>query len=191
MLFLPSVDEMYQPGEKWHIELGYLERILEGASRPGHYQGVTQIVKKLFDLVRPNVAFFGQKDFQQVLVLRKMVESLHIPVELVMCPIVREKDGLALSSRNVHLSEDERSRALVLSAALKMVRDDFGRKTLDELKQEAVSLIASREGVELDYFEIFDAQTLQPATTGREGDMVALVAAKVGNTRLIDNIILK
>ncbi|WP_317132937.1 pantoate--beta-alanine ligase [Arcticibacter tournemirensis] len=191
ILFLPSVEEMYEPGESWHLDLGYLENVLEGKIRPGHYQGVTQVVKKFFDIVKPDVAFFGQKDFQQVLILRSMVKMLNIPVKLVMCPIKREEDGLALSSRNIHLSSSERHNALALSASLNSAKDHFSVKSLDELKSDAIAFLSASEGVELDYFEIYDAETLQPATSKDVGSIVALVAAKVGETRLIDNILLK
>lgn len=191
ILFLPSVDEMYQPGESWHIDLGYLENIMEGKFRPGHYQGVTQVVKKFFDIVKPDMAFFGQKDFQQVMILRKMVEMLHIPVKLIMCPIKREEDGLALSSRNVQLSPLERGHALALSAALNQAKAHFNEKTLEELASEAKDFLYASDGVDLDYFEIYDAGTLTPASSGEGRSVVALVAARVGDTRLIDNMILK
>lgn len=190
ILFLPSVDEMYKPGESWHIDLGYLENILEGKSRPGHYQGVTQVVKKFFDIVKPDLAFFGQKDFQQVLILQKMIEMLHIPVTVVMAPIKREDDGLALSSRNVHLSPDERKHALALSKALLQSKEHFNEKEIDELVSEAKAFLNNSEGVELDYFDIYNAGTLTLATSKGDGSVIALVAARVGETRLIDNMIL-
>lgn len=191
VLFLPSVNEMYEPGESWHLDLGYLENVLEGKFRPGHYQGVTQVVKKFFDIVEPDVSFFGQKDFQQVLILRSMVKMLNMPVKLVMCPIKREDDGLALSSRNIHLSSTERHNALALSASLNNAKAHFHEKGLDDLKSEAIAFLSASEGVELDYFEIYDAETLQPASSKDVDSIVALVAAKVGETRLIDNILLK
>lgn len=190
ILFLPPVHEMYQQGESWHIDLGYLEHILEGKSRPGHYQGVTQVVKKFFDIVKPDIAFFGQKDFQQVLILRKMTEMLEIPVNIVMCPIKRESDGLALSSRNIHLSEVERRNALALSAALQTTKDHFQEKDLASLKEEAVAFLNASEGIDLDYFEIYDAATLKPAESKDVESIIALVAARSGETRLIDNMIL-
>lgn len=190
ILFLPPVHEMYQQGESWHIDLGYLEHILEGKSRPGHYQGVTQVVKKFFDIVKPDIAFFGQKDFQQVLILRKMTEMLEIPVNIVMCPIKRESDGLALSSRNIHLSEVERRNALALSSALQTTKDYFQKKDLASLKEEAVAFLNASEGIDLDYFEIYDAATLKPAESKEVESIIALVAARSGETRLIDNMIL-
>lgn len=190
ILFLPSAAEMYDGTEAWHIDLGYIETILEGRFRPGHYQGVTQIVKKLFDLVLPDKAFFGQKDFQQVKVISKMIEIYKMPVEIVTCPILRENDGLAMSSRNIHLSGTERNQALALSQALLITRDNALLEPLDDIKAKAEEYINNSDGIELEYFEICDADTLLPATD-TSTSLIALVAAKVGKTRLIDNIIIK
>ncbi|HWW41730.1 pantoate--beta-alanine ligase, partial [Pedobacter sp.] len=118
VVFMPSVKEMYPVKENWHIDLGNAEFLLEGEFRKGHYQGVTQIVKKLFDAVNPDLAFFGQKDFQQVLMIENMVRYFKLPVQIITCPIIREEDGLAMSSRNIHLSAEDRQHALVLSKAL-------------------------------------------------------------------------
>jgi pantoate--beta-alanine ligase len=190
VLFCPPVSEIYAGDEKsWHIDLGQIEFLLEGKFRPGHYQGVTQVVYKLFSIVEPDLAFFGQKDYQQFLVISKMVGHFALPVKLVMCPIVREPDGLAMSSRNIHLSTDDRRHALVLSKTLLWVKDHFPDKTMEELKSEAERRMASEEDVEPDYFEIADGDTLLPATSNSK-TIVALVAAKVGKTRLIDNVIL-
>ncbi|RVU01490.1 pantoate--beta-alanine ligase [Mucilaginibacter limnophilus] len=187
-LFNPKVSEMYAGNEKWHLDIGELEYLLEGASRPGHYQGVMQVVNKLFDIVQPDVAFFGQKDYQQFLVISKMVELLNIPVNLVMCPIERETDGLAMSSRNVHLSPDDYRHALVLSRTLQHVKNNFNRNNMPFLKAEAFKALSEEPGVKADYFEFADGDTLLPANQNSP-TIVALVAAKVGNTRLIDNMI--
>lgn len=191
VLFLPSVDEMYPPAdENWCIDLGNLELILEGEFRPGHYQGVTQIVKKLFDVVKPDTAFFGQKDFQQVKVINRMVEKLEMPVKIIMCPIKREENGLAMSSRNVRLSEMEKKQALALSQALIKAKGDFGLRKVSELRDDAERFLRNSDGIDFEYFEILDAGNLGPVSQETE-NVVALVAAKVGETRLIDNIILK
>lgn len=190
ILFEPPVTEMYADNEHWHLPIGELEHLLEGASRPGHYQGVTQVVKKLFDIVDPNVAFFGQKDYQQFMVISTMVELLNLPVKLVMCPIERETDGLAMSSRNVHLSAADRQHALTLSKTLNSVKQKFDPNRIAALKHEAEQAIAAEPGVALSYFEIADAQTLHPATINTP-HIVALVAAKVGDTRLIDNVVIR
>ena len=189
MLFYPDVVEMYAKNEKWHLELGELEYLLEGKSRPGHYQGVTQVVYKLFNIVKPEFAFFGQKDYQQFLAITKMVSVLNLPVKLVMCPIKREPDGLAMSSRNVHLTAADHQHALVLSKTLNWVKDNFNIHDIPILQREAKKMITSIQGVELEYFEIADGDTLHPAKQKSE-KVVALVAAKIGTTRLIDNVIL-
>lgn len=190
LVFMPSVEEMYPAPEEWHIDLGPAEFLLEGEFRRGHYQGVTQIVKKLFDAVQPDVAMFGQKDFQQVLMIRNMLDLFDLNVELISCPIIREDDGLAMSSRNIHLSAADRKHALVLSKALAFVKDKFKSLSIPELLQKAKAIIADAPGVELDYFTIANQDTLLPATDKNEGNLVALVAAKVGHTRLIDNVLL-
>lgn len=190
VLFHPPVTEMYANNEQWHLEIGELEHLLEGAFRPGHYQGVTQVVFKLFDIVEPDKAYFGQKDYQQFMVVSRMVELLKLPVKLVMCPIERENDGLAMSSRNVHLTAADRGRALVLSKTLQLVKNEFDNTGIPALKQQAEAAINSEPGVELDYFEIVDGNTLHAANQNTKS-IVALVAAKVGNTRLIDNMILR
>ena len=191
VLFMPEVSEMYSGNEEWHIDLHGLDHILEGKIRPGHYQGVTQIVKKLFDTVEPDKAFFGQKDYQQVMVISEMVKQFQIPVKLIMCPIVREQDGLAMSSRNVYLSALDHEHALVLSQALNLSQKLFPEKSIPEIKEEVSRFISKSAGVMLEYFEICDSQTLQPATIKNGQNLVALVAAKVGQIRLIDNVILQ
>ncbi len=190
ILFNPEVSEMYAGNEHWHLNIGELENLLEGASRPGHYQGVTQVVSKLFNIVEPDKAFFGQKDYQQFLVINKMVELLHMPVKLIMCPIEREADGLAMSSRNVHLTASDRQHALVLSQTLNSVKENFVSDNITGLKETAEQIIAAEPDVELFYFELADAETLHPATQLTE-HVIALVAAKVGHTRLIDNMMIR
>jgi pantoate--beta-alanine ligase len=189
VLFNPEVKEIYDDNEQWHLNIGELEHLLEGEFRPGHYQGVTQVVYKLFNMVKPNTAFFGQKDYQQVLVISKMVELMGLQVELVMCPIKREEDGLAMSSRNIHLTADDRRHSLILSKTLNWAKDNFNGDNVDALQKGAKHLINAVEGVNLEYFEIADGDTLHPADTASK-KVVALVAAKVGKTRLIDNTVL-
>lgn len=189
LLFNPDVNEMYAANEKWHLEIGELEHLLEGKFRPGHYQGVTQVVYKLFDIVKPDIAFFGQKDYQQFLVIQKMVEKLHLPVKLVMCPILREADGLAMSSRNIHLSADDRQHALVLSKTLNWLKQNFDRNKIPALIRECETIITAEPGVDLEYFEIGNGDNLHAADQNTK-NIVALVAAKVGKTRLIDNVLL-
>jgi len=190
ILFNPGVNEMYDGHEQWHLNIGETEHLLEGEFRPGHYQGVTQIVYKLFNIVKPDAAYFGQKDYQQFLIISKMVDMLNMPVKLIMCPIKREANGLAMSSRNIHLSADDKRHALILSRTLNYIKNKFDSHDIPALQQEAAQMINAEPGVELDYFEIADGDTLHTATPESK-KIVALVAAKVGKTRLIDNVLLK
>lgn len=194
VLFNPSVAEMYAPNEYWHLDIGELETLLEGKFRPGHYQGVTQVVYKLFDIVKPDLAFFGQKDYQQFLVIVQMAYLLSMRVRLVMCPILREPDGLAMSSRNIHLSPENRQHALVLSKTLDWFSANFdpSNANITLLAEECRKMIRAEPGVFLEYFEVVDANNLHPVETVRPDnyDIAILAAAKVGNTRLIDNKIM-
>lgn len=189
ILFNPPVNEIYDDNEKWHLNIGDLEHLLEGEFRPGHYQGVTQVVYKLFSIVKPDIAFFGQKDYQQFLVISKMVELLNMPVKLVMCPIERENNGLAMSSRNIHLTPDDKEHALILYKALNWVKNNFDAGNIPAIKQQAELMISNEPGIELEYFEIVDGQTLHTATANTK-NTVALVAARAGKTRLIDNVLI-
>jgi pantoate--beta-alanine ligase len=192
-VFMPSVKEMYPnypAAENWSIDLGEAEFLLEGEFRKGHYQGVTQIVHKLFDAVNPDVAMFGQKDFQQVLMIKSMVNVMKHNVQIITCPIIREEDGLAMSSRNIHLSEEDRSNSLVLSKALFYIEDQYTNLPLDQLLRNAKNIITENKDVELDYLTIANADTLKPISDKADKGIVALVAAKVGQTRLIDNVII-
>lgn len=189
LVFMPQVDTMYPPGSCTWVTVEGLSGILEGAARPTHFRGVTTIVMKLFQLVQPDVAFFGAKDYQQQLLIRQMVRDLDVPVEIVTCPTIREPDGLALSSRNVYLAPAERQAALMLSRSLRWAesRVGAGERDLAAVQQEMLALLHSDPLVRPDYAVIADGGTLEPLTTPR-GEMVALVAAKVGTTRLIDNL---
>lgn len=192
-VFMPSVKEMYPnypTPENWKIDLGPAEFVLEGEFRKGHYQGVTQIVYKLFDAVKPQIALFGQKDFQQVLMIKNMVIALGLQVDIITCPIIRETDGLAMSSRNIHLSETDRQHSLVLSKALFFIEEHYNTKSLFELTQEAKAIINGVEGIQLDYLTIANGDTLLPLEVKTTTNTVALVAAKVGDTRLIDNVMI-
>ncbi len=190
VLFMPDVPEMYPQKEHWHLDIGELEHRLEGKFRPGHYQGVMQIVYKLFIAVKPDFAFFGQKDFQQVRVIEKMAELKNLPVKIVMCPIIRETDGLAMSSRNIHLSPQERKHALVLSWALLQLKNSYVKEASAELRKEAIELISAEPQVQLEYLEIVNTVDLDNDLSDGNKGTIALVAAKVGQTRLIDNMIL-
>lgn len=191
ILFLPSVTEIYNQTKNWVINLEGLDEQLEGKIRPGHYQGVTQVINILFDIIKPTRAFFGQKDYQQVLVIDKMKHLLNISTTIVMCPTVREADGLAMSSRNVHLSPIERKNATALFKSLQLAQAHLANQSIDEVTKQATHFLKNSPGVELEYFEVCDGQTLLPTSDKNSASLVALVAAKLGNTRLIDNILLK
>ena len=190
VLFLPEVDEMYNSNDNWHIKLNDFDTILEGEIRPGHYQGVTQIVKKLFDIVRPDYAFFGQKDFQQFVVISYMVKKLGINVQLIRCPIIRENDGLAMSSRNVYLSKEDRQNALSLFSSLTKAKEEFSHLSITQVKKNAMDYLSNAVGIEVEYFEFYDINTFKPASSKQAENVIALVAARVGNIRIIDNMIL-
>jgi pantoate--beta-alanine ligase len=192
ILFAPPVEEIYpQDAVTWVLVDGLSEK-LDGRSRPGHFRGVTTIVAKLFHIIEPQAAFFGQKDAAQLAVIRRMVRDLDSPVEIVACPIVREPDGLAMSSRNAYLNREERVRALVLQRSLQEARQQFeaGERCSAKLISGAKEVLASEPQVRLDYFEIVDPDTLDPVERISQKTLVA-VAAFVGSTRLIDNIVLE
>jgi pantoate--beta-alanine ligase len=191
LLFAPSVEEMYPAGAVTWVMVKELSGKLDGRSRPGHFRGVTTVVAKLFHIVEPHAAFFGQKDAAQVAIVRRMVGDLNVPVEIVACPIVREPDGLAMSSRNAYLDPQQRQQALVLHRALRRVKKSWeaGERDASRLSAEGHDEIAAEKAVRLDYFEIVDANSLDPLKTARPGALVA-GAAFVGPTRLIDNVIL-
>ena len=191
ILFAPSAEEMYPQGKAtWVVVEGLSER-LDGRSRPGHFRGVTTVVSKLFHIIEPDVAFFGQKDAAQSAVIRRMVSDLNFPVEIVICPIVREPDGLAMSSRNAYLNPDERQRALALHRSLNRVEDEFraGERSAARLIAAATKVFAPEPQIRLDYFEIVDPDSLDPVEQIEHPALVA-IAAYVGSTRLIDNRIL-
>jgi pantoate--beta-alanine ligase len=192
-LFFPVVDEMYPGGTTeavLPINLNGLDTVMEGAHRPGHFAGVIQIVKKLFDSVGPCKAYFGEKDFQQLAVIRKMVKEWKMPVEIIPCPIIRESDGLAMSSRNMRLTAEERKVAPLISKTLFKAKEFFQDHSIDETTELVTALINSEPLMKLEYFEIADITTLQPATADQKKNVVACIAVHLGAVRLIDNIIL-
>jgi pantoate--beta-alanine ligase len=191
LLFAPQPEEMYPSGATTFVDVEGIGDRLDGASRPGHFRGVATIVAKLFHIVAPDKAFFGQKDAAQVAVLRRMVRDLDFDLELVVCPIMRDPDGLALSSRNRYLSAQERAQALVLSRALHAISETYhaGQKQVAPLLDAGRSVMAIEPDVRIDYLEIVDPDTLLPLTEAASGALVA-IAAHVGSTRLIDNTLL-
>jgi pantoate--beta-alanine ligase len=191
ILFAPAVEEMYPQGQATWVVVEGLSEKLDGRSRPGHFRGVTTVVAKLFHILTPDTAYFGQKDAAQLAVIRRMVRELNFGVEIVACPIVREADGLAMSSRNAYLSPEERNRALVLHDALRRVEQEFGGGERDAraLISSAKEILAREPQIRLDYYEIVDPDTLDPVERISHPALVA-VAAYVGTTRLIDNVLL-
>lgn len=190
-VFAPSLEEMYPPGALSYVTVEGMSEKLCGRSRPGHFRGVTTVVSKLFHIVEPDLAFFGQKDAAQVAIIQRMVRDLNVPVEIVVCPIVREPDGLAMSSRNAYLDLAQRKSALVLSRALLRVQQVFdqGERNAAKLIEAGKEVMAEEPAVRLDYLEIADPETLDGVKTVSSNGLVA-IAAFVGPTRLIDNILL-
>ncbi len=191
LVFAPENAEVYPPGFATFVEVGGVAEPLEGECRPGHYRGVATVVLKLFQMVGADVAYFGQKDYQQTRVVRQMVRDFNLPIQIEICPTVREPDGLALSSRNVYLSAAERRSALVISRALRKVEQSVaaGERDVWKLRDDLHTELASVPEVRIQYAVVADAETLhEPAILDRP--CVALVAAHVGTTRLIDNVLL-
>src|SRR5271169_1090102 len=190
ILFAPAVEEIYPQGAVTWVVVEGLSEKLDGRSRPGHFRGVTTIVAKLFHIIEPEAAYFGQKDAAQLAVIRRMVRDLNFAVEIVACPIVREADGLAMSSRNAYLDAQQRQQALVLHHALMLVKKSWqgGERNSATLVAAGRAEVAAEQAVRLDYFEIVDPDNLDPVESVASGALVA-VAAFVGATRLIDNIL--
>lgn len=191
LLFAPQTEEMYPNGENelLDLEFGRLDKVMEGKFRPGHFKGVATVVKKLFDIVKPDSAFFGKKDYQQLAIIREMVKKLQSPVKIIACDTIREPDGLAMSSRNMRLTIAERQVAPVLYQVLQKIRQRAGRKTIRELTSWGIKEIEKQRGFSVEYLEIANRYTLQPISHWKEKDeSVIFVAAFLGDVRLIDNL---
>lgn len=191
-LFWPSDEEMYSPRHLTSVEVESITERLCGASRPHHFRGVTTIVAKLFNIVKPDIAYFGQKDAQQVAVIKQMVDDLNFDVEIAVVPTIREADGLAMSSRNIYLSDAERQEALVLHSSLQHAQKmiDSGERIATVIKEEMQQLITARPLVDLEYISICDSKTLEELQQV-QGEILIALAARVGKARLIDNIVIK
>ena len=189
-IFYPSVEEMYPEGFSTFVEVEKLTENLCGKSRPGHFRGVATVVIKLLNIVHPTRAYFGEKDFQQLQVIKRLVRDLNIPVEIVGCPIVREEDGLAMSSRNVYLNKEERKSALSLYQGLRLAKELFerGERNPSVIRKTVEEFILSHPKTKIDYVEIVSPEDLKPVKEVKEGDVIAL-AVFVGKTRLIDNYV--
>ena len=192
-LFSPSSEDIYSTPEskKIILNLGLLDKVMEGAHRPGHFEGVCVVVKNLFEIVTPNKAYFGEKDFQQLAIIKYMVKTLKLPVEIIGCPTIRESDGLAMSSRNALLNTDERKNAAHIAQTLFEAKKHGKEKTIDEFKKWTTSRINENPFLTTEYFEIINSETLQPVSSWTNASNVRIcVAVKIGSIRLIDNIAL-
>jgi pantoate--beta-alanine ligase len=191
-LFLPTTKEMYEVNQdELVIDYGQLENVMEGKSRPGHFKGVSTIVFKLFKVIQPNIAYFGEKDFQQLAIIKALIEDTRLPIKIIGCKIIREKDGLAMSSRNARLTAEERKVAPKIYQALLKAADLSKTQTIPYIKDAVIRQIESTPGMKLDYFEFVNAQTLQPISTWdktNNTNVRACIAVTIGNIRLIDNI---
>jgi len=191
IIFAPTAAEMYPDGFATLVDIEGLDKELCGATRPGHFRGVCTVVTKLFLIVTPDRAYFGEKDFQQLAIIKRFTKDLNIPVEIIGCPIVREEDGLAMSSRNAKLSEEERRKALIIIEALNIIKEMVyqGTSDVEELKKEASRKISTMDIAKIDYFEIVDPDTLEKIDVVKEKALAA-TAVFIGETRLIDNMII-
>ena len=189
IVFAPSVEEVYPEPDTRTFSYAPLDTVMEGKYRPGHFNGVCQIVSKLFMMVEPDKAYFGEKDFQQLAIIREMVKQMEFPLQIVGCPIVREKDGLALSSRNARLSEEQRQQALNISKTLFKSLEWAAGHSVEETQQFVEKSIAEAEGLELEYFEIVDGVILQKISAWEDAPyVVGCITVYCGEVRLIDNI---
>ncbi len=189
ILFIPSYEDVYLPDFSTYIEPGKIGEILCGATRPGHFKGVSTIIVKLFNIIKPHRAYFGQKDFQQTVVIKKIVKDLNYDMEIIVLPIIREKDGLAMSSRNIYLLQEERQNAVILFQCLeeakKMIQS--GEKKADKVKTKIKEMIENIKNINIDYISVIDKNTMQNKDV-LEGEIVIALALYIGKTRLIDNI---
>lgn len=191
-VFMPSVEEVYPEPDTRTFDFGMIDKVMEGATRPGHFNGVAQVVSRLFDLVKPAKAYFGEKDFQQIAVIREMVRQLRIPVEIIPCPIVRGEDGLALSSRNTLLDTDHRTAAPYIYKILKAAVEKSHQTTPDQLAAWVTAQVESNPLLKVIYFQVVDAATMQQVRTWEESPAIqGCIAVQAGDIRLIDNIKLR
>lgn len=190
IVFVPGVKEVYPEPDLRKFNFGKLETVMEGEHRPGHFNGVAQVVSKLFDMVKPNKSYFGLKDFQQLAIIKNMVKQLQLPVEIVPCAIIREKSGLAMSSRNELLSDEQRKNASVISETLFKAKELKKQKSVQELTEWVTERINQNSFLDVEYFEIVDDEQLQPVKNwDEENTKVGCVAVFCGKIRLIDNIV--
>jgi len=190
IVFFPEVIDMYPEPDNRVFNFGRLEKVMEGAHRPGHFNGVAQVVSKFFDIIKPHRAYFGEKDFQQLTIIREMDRQLSFQIEIVPCPIVREPDGLAMSSRNQLLSPEQRASAPLIAKTLFYAQKHIKDWSVEQMKEEVIGTINQDENLEVEYFEIADENTLLPIENWHDSDRPrAFIAVKDGGVRLIDNVI--
>jgi pantoate--beta-alanine ligase len=190
LVFAPEPEEIYPESDTRQFNFGMLEQVMEGEFRPGHFNGVAQVVSKLFDIVQPDKSFFGQKDFQQLAIIRELVRKLELPVEIVSCPIIREADGLAMSSRNMLLSQEQRKNAAHISATLFEAANKTNDLSVDELCRWVIQRINQNEYLNTEYFSIVNEKTLLPINNWSvPGKKIGCIAVHCGKIRLIDNIV--
>jgi pantoate--beta-alanine ligase len=192
ILYLPAIAEMYPNGTTGleHYDLGYLETLLEGKFRPGHFQGVCQVMNRLLTMVNPHKLFMGQKDYQQCMVVSRLLQLMRSPIELITCPTLRETDGLAMSSRNMRLSPEDRQKATTIYKCLTLIKEEYNKGVAWPVIKDKAGKLLTDTGFRIDYVELADAATLQPAETAGPGPKVALIAAFLGEVRLIDNMLM-
>lgn len=190
LVFMPNEMEMYPEPLTESFDFGVLDTVMEGAFRPGHFKGVATVVKRLFEIVKPHAAYFGEKDYQQLLVIKSLCKQLNLTLQIVSCPIIREADGLAMSSRNMRLSTEQRTAAPVIYKALLEARKMSKFHSAEQIHNYVVTLINSNPHLKVEYFEIADANTLLPPSGKSLDNCIACIAVNAGNIRLIDNIIL-
>ena len=189
-IFIPAVKDIYPEPDTRQFDFGNLDKVMEGAHRPGHFNGVAQVVSRLFDIIKPDRAYFGQKDFQQLSIIQELVRQLKYNTEIVPCPIIREPDGLAMSSRNELLSKEERSNAAKLNKILFKAREQRKHLDVEELKSWAMQKLVENPMAEPEYFEIVDVKSLIPIKSwDHKGPVIACLAVKINRIRLIDNLI--
>lgn len=194
VVFVPTVEEIYPNGtlEKTDIDLGFIGKTLDAEHRPGHFEGVLQVVKRLLDIVQPDFLFLGQKDYQQCMVLSRLIEHYQLPIKLVICDTLREADGLAMSSRNMRLSIEERVSSVKLSQAIFYIKQHIQQQTIPSLIQQQKEILAKDELINVEYLMVVNGKTLEPVDVyQKEIPLTVLIAAKVGQIRLIDNVIIQ
>ncbi len=194
ILFLPEVEDIYGDKQPWEHSFGELENSWEGAMRPGHFKGVGQVVYKLFNIVKPTNAYFGQKDFQQTLIIKRLIEDFNLGIKLHVCPIIREQNGLAMSSRNVRLNNLEREASGKIYEALSSTMDQLskGNNNLTELKDKATAILSNIPSIHIEYVDLVNPENLQKVSEIQANDkLLMIIAVKLGNTRLIDNMYVK